>query len=71
MVQTVNTGPLATAEDQLPSTPMYPVDKSVFVQQVPISGIFQNVVFSDFDEHGRPRFMFASRVARRVEEAAS
>jgi CubicO group peptidase (beta-lactamase class C family) len=71
MVQTVNTGPLATAEDQLPPTPMYPVDESLFVQQVPISGIFQNVVFSDFDERGRPRFMFAGRVARRVAEAAS
>jgi len=62
---TVNTGPLATDADRFPATPMYAVDRSLFVQKTPL-GTFQPVVFSEFDSEGHPRYMFASRVARRV-----
>jgi CubicO group peptidase (beta-lactamase class C family) len=69
MAQTVNTGPLATDGDQLPEAPMFAVDRSLFVQQNPW-GLFDPVVFSDFDNAGRPRYMYAGRVARRIDEPA-
>jgi CubicO group peptidase (beta-lactamase class C family) len=69
-VQTVNTGPLATAADQFPAQPMYAADSSVFLLRSPL-GTFQPVVFSEFDSEGRPRYMYAGRVARRVVGQAS
>jgi len=66
--ENVNTGPLADAAVQFPPSPLHAVSETLFLQRDP-TGVFQPVVFSEF-EQGRPRYMYAGRVARRVGERA-
>jgi len=63
--QTVESGALAASGDQFPAAPLVPVDRSLFLQWTPLM-VYQPVVFSEFDAEGRPRYMFANRVARRA-----
>jgi hypothetical protein len=60
-----NTGPLASLDGELPPRPLVPVDASSFVQEGVIPGTYEPVRFSGF-EAGRPRYLLAGRVARRV-----
>jgi CubicO group peptidase (beta-lactamase class C family) len=60
----INTGPLAADAPPNPPMDLYPVDERSFLQQTPGTGVFQPVSFLEF-ENGRPRFFFASRLARR------
>ncbi len=66
-METVNTKPLAE-EFQLPPAPLAAVDAERFLQRDPW-GVWQPVVFSEF-EAGRPRYLYAGRVARRVDGPA-
>jgi CubicO group peptidase (beta-lactamase class C family) len=68
VAESKNTMASAANTPQLPPSRLFPVDESLFLQHDPW-GRYVPVVFSEFDG-GRPRYMFASRVARRVEDAA-
>jgi len=62
--QAVNTGPLAASEPPSPAMHLFPVDETVFLQQMPGTGVFQPVSFLQF-ENGRPAYFFATRLSRR------
>jgi CubicO group peptidase (beta-lactamase class C family) len=61
----VNTGPLASSAPQQPPMRLYPVDASLFLQQMPGTNVFQPVSFLQFVD-GRPTYFFASRLSRRI-----
>lgn len=61
----VSTEPLAEPLPPLPC-PLWPVSETLFIQQDPYFKTYAPVTFSDFED-GRPRYMFNSRVARRVD----
>ncbi len=65
MVRYINTGPLAGTEEQQPAMALHPVNATQFLQQNPYLGFYQPVTFSGFED-GRPQYVFAYRVARRV-----
>jgi CubicO group peptidase (beta-lactamase class C family) len=50
----------------LPPSPLTPVDQSLFLMR-DFTGQYQPVVFSGFDDAGRPRYLFNMRVARRAD----
>jgi CubicO group peptidase (beta-lactamase class C family) len=50
---------------QLPPARLYPVSETLFLQHTPFLETFLPVTFSGFEE-GRPRYLFAGRVARRT-----
>jgi len=60
-----NTGALANLQPPLPPLELHAVDASLFLQHEPYTGTYQPVTFSQFED-GRPRYLFAGRVARRV-----
>ncbi len=61
----VSTEPLAGPLPPLPG-PMWSVSETLFILQDPYFKTYAPVTFSDFED-GRPRYMFNSRVARRVD----
>ncbi|HEX5478578.1 MAG TPA: serine hydrolase domain-containing protein [Dehalococcoidia bacterium] len=61
----IMTGPLATADQQMPPTELYAVNERVFLQRTPGTGVYTPVSFLEFD-HGRPQYFFSSRLARRT-----
>jgi hypothetical protein len=68
VMESKNTMASAANAPQLPPSQLVPVDESLFLQHDPW-GRYVPVVFSEF-EGGRPRYLFASRVARRAGDAA-
>ena len=65
VAQTVNTGPLAASAPPMPAMHLFPVDETVFLQQLPGTNVFQPVSFLQFEE-GRPTYYFATRLSHRT-----